>query len=208
MTLSQKLFADSYDLLNKLVEWRISTYRNSTAGQASGRVLEIGFGTGSNLKYYPDSVEITALEPNPYMFDRIRRRASTLNKVITVFRGYGENMPFKDEVFDTVVVTLVLCMVSDVERVVSEITRVLKPGGRFYFYEHVSSKSYVGRRFQSLLNPFWSFITTGCNLTRDIEKIIKEAEFAQVKSRKFTIRFGTPISLPNIVGVATKNKDM
>ena len=205
MTLSQKLFADSYDLLNKLVEWRISTYRNSTAGQASGRVLEIGFGTGSNLKYYPDSVEI---EPNPYMLDRIRRRASTLNKVITVFRGYGENMPFKDEVFDTVVVTLVLCMVSDVERVVSEITRVLKPGGRFYFYEHVSSKSYVGRRFQSLLNPFWSFITTGCNLTRDIEKIIKEAEFAQVKSRKFTIRFGTPISLPNIVGVATKNKDM
>ena len=208
MTISQKLFANSYDLLNTLVEWRISSYRRSTAGQASGRVLDIGFGTGSNLKYYPDSVNITALEPNPYMFKKIRDRSSKAYKDINVFQGYGENMPFKDEIFDTVVVTLVLCMVSDVEKVVSEITRVLKPGGRFYFYEHVSSKSYLGKHFQSFLNPFWSFITTGCNLTRDTEKIIKEAGFAQVKSRKFTIRFGTPISLPNIVGVATKIKDM
>jgi ubiquinone/menaquinone biosynthesis C-methylase UbiE len=208
VTISQKLFADCYDLLNQLVEWRIFSYRQNTAGQAAGLVLEIGFGTGSNLKYYPDSVEITALEPNLYMFKKILDRASKSNKDVTVIQGYGENIPFKDEVFDTVVVTLVLCMVSDVEKVVSEITRVLKPGGKFYFYEHVSSKSYVGMRFQSFLNPLWSFITTGCNLTRDIERIIKGAGFDEVKSRKFTIRFGTPISLPNVVGVATKIKNM
>ncbi len=109
MKISQKLFANSYDLLNTLVEWRISSYRRCTAGQAVGSVLEIGFGTGSNLKYYPDSVEITALEPNPYMFKKIRDRSSKAYKDINVFQGYGENMPFENEVFDTVVVTLVLC---------------------------------------------------------------------------------------------------
>ena len=113
-------------------------------------------------------------------------------------------MPFENEVFDTVVVTLVLCMVDDAESVISEITRVLKPGGRFYFYEHVSSRSYIGSKFQDLLNPLWKFITTGCNLNRDTERIINKAGFAKVDSRKFTIRFGTPVSLPNLVGVAIK----
>ena len=182
MTISQKLFANSYDLLNTLVEWRISSYRRSTAGQASGRVLEIGFGTGSNLKYYPDSVNITALEPNPFMFKKICDRTLKYKKDVTIFQGYGENIPFKNEVFDTVVVTLVLCMVDDVESVISEITRVLKPGGRFYFYEHVSSHSYIGSKFQDLLNPLWKFITTGCNLNSDTEKIINNAGFAKVDS--------------------------
>ena len=89
MTISQKLFANSYDLLNTLVEWRISSYRRSTAGQANGRVLEIGFGTGSNLKYYPDSVNITALEPNPFMFKKICDRTLKYKKDVTIFQGYG-----------------------------------------------------------------------------------------------------------------------
>ena len=204
MTISQKLFANSYDLLNTLVEWRISSYRRSTAGQANGHVLEIGFGTGSNLKYYPDSVNITALEPNPFMFKKIRDRTLKSKKDVTIFQGYGENMPFENEVFDTVVVTLVLSMVDDVESVISEITRALKPGGRVYFYEHVSSSSYIGSKFQDLLNPFWKFISTGCNLNRDTERIINNAGFSKVDTRKFTIRFGTPVSLPNLVGVAIK----
>ena len=89
MTISQKLFANSYDLLNTLVEWRISSYRRSTAGQANGHVLEIGFGTGSNLKYYPDSVNITALEPNPFMFKKICDRTLKYKKDVTIFQGYG-----------------------------------------------------------------------------------------------------------------------
>ena len=93
-------------------------------------------------------------------------------------------------------------MVKDLHLVVSEIRRVLRPGGRFLFYEHVISQHKRVARLQTLANPIWKFATTGCNLDRDIEAAIRAANFQRVELRRFTLSVGLPITIPNIVGAA------
>ena len=201
--LSKRLFAAWYDLLNAGVENRVIPYRRLTAGLANGKVLEIGGGTGANLEFYPPGADLTFVEPNPHMAVRLQRNAEKLGRSVTIAPGFGENLPFEDASFDTAVTTLVLCMVSDVERVVSEVRRVLKPGGRFLFYEHVVSTHKRLGIWQGLFNPIWKFATTGCNLNRDLSGEIRRAGFSQVECRRFSLSVGVPITIPNIVGVAT-----
>ena len=137
--LSKQVFAAWYDLLNASVEHRLVPYRNVTAGLADGQVLEIGGGTGANLSFYPPDVHLTFVEPNVHMARRLRRKASNLDIPVKLLPGFGENLPIRDNTFDSVVTTLVLCMVADVGQVLAEIRRVLKPSGRFLFFEHVVS---------------------------------------------------------------------
>ena len=111
-------------------------------------------------------------------------------------------MPFADGSFDSVVTTLVLCMVADMAQVLREARRVLRPGGQFLFYEHVASLDPGTRRWQTRLNPLWRFVTTGCNLDRDIAGEIQRAGFEAVELRRFSLSVGGPLKLPNIVGVA------
>jgi SAM-dependent methyltransferase len=203
MSLSQWAFAASYDVLNVAVEWRIARYRRATAGVATGDVLEIGGGSGANLRYFPGDTRLTFLEPNPHMVRRLRRKAARLGREITVVPGLGEQVPFGDATFDTVLTTLVLCTVIDLDSVVSEARRVLRPGGRFIFYEHVVAASAAGKALQAGLNPAWKFLTTGCHLDRDIVTAVDAAGFAEIEIERFNIRFGTPIALPNVIGTAT-----
>jgi SAM-dependent methyltransferase len=203
MSLSQWAFAAAYDVLNATVEWRIARYRRATAGIATGDVLEIGGGSGANLRFFPDDARLTFLEPNPHMVRKLRRRAGKLNRDITVVQDVGEEMPFEDGSFDTVLTTLVLCTVRDPEAVVAEARRLLRPGGRFIFYEHVAARGRAGRALQTGLNPAWKWATTGCHLDRDIESAVRMAGFNEVAVEHFNIRFGTPIALPNVVGMAT-----
>ena len=93
-------------------------------------------------------------------------------------------------------------MVKDLDLVVSEIKRTLRPGGQFLFYEHVVSQRKRVGRLQTLANPFWKFATTGCNLDRDIVSAIRAAGFTDIQLRRFTLSVGLPITIPNIVGVA------
>ena len=134
------LFAYSYNMLNSSVETRLIQYREETAGKARGKVLEIGGGTGANLPFYRSDTNLTIVEPNPYMAKILRVKANELGRAVKIFDGYGENLAFADQSFDAVVSTLVLCMVDDLPKVISEARRVLKPGGAFYFYEHVVSR--------------------------------------------------------------------
>jgi SAM-dependent methyltransferase len=201
--LSKRIFAAWYDLLNAGVENRVIPYRRLTAGLANGKILEIGGGTGANLEFYPPGADLTFVEPNPHMAHRLERNAAKQGKLITIVPGFGESLPFEDASFDTAVTTLVLCMVSDVEKVVSEVRRVLKPGGRFLFYEHVVSAHKGIRILQGLLNPVWKFATTGCNLNRDLSGEIERAGFSNVDFRRFSLSVGVPVTIPNIVGVAT-----
>jgi SAM-dependent methyltransferase len=203
MSLSQWAFAAAYDALNTAVEWRIARYRRATAGIATGDVLEIGGGSGVNLRYFPADTRLTFLEPNPHMVRKLRRRAEKLDREITVLQEAGEAMPFEDGTFDTVLTTLVLCTVHDLDAVVAEAVRVLRPGGRFIFYEHVAATGRAGRALQAGLNPAWKWATTGCHLNRNIESAVRSAGFSDVAVEHFNIRFGTPIALPNVVGVAT-----
>ena len=204
MGVSQWAFAAAYDLLNSVVEGRLTSYRLQTAGMALGDVLEIGGGTGANLDFYPQDSRITFVDPNPYMARRLRRKAAKLDRDATFVSGVGESLPFEDGSFDTVVTTLVLCMVTDLQRVVDEARRVVKPGGSFLFYEHVVSDSPSMRRWQSRLNPVWRFVTTGCNLDRDISAAIRGAGFREVELTRFDLSVGLPVTIPNIVGVAKR----
>ncbi len=202
MTLSKRLFAAWYDLLNSGVEGRVVPYRRRTAGIARGDVLEIGGGTGANLPYYPRDANITFIEPDPHMIKRLRRHAARQGRDAIIVQQVGESLPFADDSFDTVVTTLVLCMVHDADAVVREARRVLKPGGAFLFYEHVVSPRRRGRWWQHKLNPAWKCLTTGCNLNRDLTASIRQAGFASVELEAFDLSVGLPVTIPNIVGMA------
>ena len=202
MTLSKWLFATGYDLLNSGVEGRVVPYRKRTAGNACGDVLEIGGGTGANLPYYPEDANITFIEPDAHMVRKLRRNIVRHKRDVTVVQQGGESLPFADASFDTVVTTLVLCMVHDADAVVREARRVLKPCGAFLFYEHVISPRRRGRWWQHKLNPAWKCLTTGCNLDRDITASIRNAGFASVEVEAFDLSVRLPVTIPNIVGTA------
>ena len=95
-------------------------------------------------------------------------------------------------------------MVRDPDAVVREVRRVLKPGGAFFFYEHVVSTNMRGRWWQDTLNPVWKFATTGCNLNRDLIASIEDAGFSDVEIDAFDLSFSLPVKLPNIVGIARR----
>ena len=202
MTLSKRLFAASYDILDSAVARHLVAYRRQTAGRTWGEVLEIGGGTGANLPFYSPDVRLTVAEPNPHMTKRLERRAAKLGREVTIVPDVGERLSFREASFDCVVTTLVLCMVEDLNQVVSEARRVLRSGGAFFFYEHVVSPRLRGRRWQESLNPLWKFATTGCNLNRDIAGAIRSAGFNAVDVRAFDLSIGLPVTIPNIVGVA------
>ena len=202
MTLSKRLFAAWYDLLNSGVEGRVVPYRKRTAGNAWGDVLEIGGGTGANLPYYPESANITFIEPDTHMVRKLRRNIVRHKRSAAIVQQGGESLPFADASFDTVVTTLVLCMVSDADAVVREARRVLRPGGAFLFYEHVISPRPRGRWWQHRLNPAWKCLTTGCNLNRDLTASIRNAGFTSVELEAFNLSVCLPVTIPNIVGIA------
>ena len=145
MSISKWFFAEWYDLLNSVVESKVIPYRQLTAGKSLGDTLEVGSGTGANLPYYVDSKSLTMLEPDIHMTKKLITRVKSSGKDVQIVKSFGENLPFEDNSFDSVVTTLVLCMVKDVEKVVSEIHRVLKPGGKFLFYEHTVAETLPGR---------------------------------------------------------------
>ena len=202
MTVVEQAFAAAYDALNSGVEGRLAKYRRATAGQAVGDALEIGGGTGANLPFYPPDARLTFVEPNPHMAKRLRRTAAGAGREVTVVPGWGESLPFAEDSFDSVVATLVLCMVGDQDLVVREARRVLRPGGAFYFYEHVASDRVLRRWWENTLNPAWRFVTTGCNLNRDTATVIRAAGFSSVELTAFDLSVGLPLKLPNIVGIA------
>ncbi len=202
MSLSKRLFAAFYDLLNSSVEGRVVPYRRLTAGLAQGNVLEIGGGTGANLPYYPPNTNVTFLEPDFHMIRRLKRQIQRQSCQASVVQQVGESLPFADASFDTVVTTLVLCMVRDADAVVREARRVLKPGGAFLFYEHVVSPRPRGRWWQRKLNPAWKCLTTGCNLDRDLTASIERAGFSNVEIDAFDLSVRLPVTIPNIVGIA------
>jgi SAM-dependent methyltransferase len=202
MAISKWLFATWYDLLNSGVEGRVVPYRKLTAGNAWGDVLEIGGGTGANLPFYPESANITFIEPDAYMVRKLRRNIVRHKRSAAIVQQGGESLPFADASFDTVVTTLVLCMVSDADAVVREARRVLRPGGAFLFYEHVISPRPRGRWWQHRLNPAWKCLTTGCNLNRDLTASIRNAGFTSVELEAFDLSVRLPVTIPNIVGIA------
>lgn len=156
-------------------------YRRRVLQPAIGDVLEIGFGTGVNLGFYPASVSsLTLLEPDKAMLARARARLAAWPGEASIVDGTAEALPFPDKSFDTAVSTLTLCSVSDPEQALHEIRRVLKPGGSFLFLEHGLADDPKISRWQNRLNGVCSLLSCGCNLNRDMSALIRQAGFARI----------------------------
>lgn len=169
----------------------------------TGRILEIGPGTGANLEYYPEDISLVALEPSPYMQKYLEERANSLKRAVEIITGTAEHIPLEDESVDVVISTLVLCSVDSLEKTLAEIRRVLKPGGAFLFIEHVaaSRKTFL-RYIQRWVKPLWRPLADGCNPDRETWKMIKGAEFRRVEIEHF--RLSLPVVGPHIMGKAIK----
>jgi ubiquinone/menaquinone biosynthesis C-methylase UbiE len=157
----------------------IDARRAALVAAAQGAVLEIGFGSGATLPFYdPAKVSmLTVVEPSEGMNRRAAARLANSPVPVRSVPGAGEGLPFADASFDTVVTCLTLCSVADPPRVLAEIHRVLKPGGRFLFLEHVASDDGNRRRWQVRLTPLQRVVGVGCHLDRDTAALIRAAGF-------------------------------
>jgi ubiquinone/menaquinone biosynthesis C-methylase UbiE len=153
--------------------------RAEVVKQARGRVLELGAGTGLNLELYPhEGIEsLTLTEPDPHMYKQLRDRAKEGCPGAELIEAGAEALPFDDDSFDTVVVTLVLCTVPDQPAALREISRVLAPGGQLLFLEHVRSSEPGLAKWQDRLEKPWRFLGDGCHCNRDTEAGLRAAGF-------------------------------
>ncbi|HEY5144806.1 MAG TPA: class I SAM-dependent methyltransferase [Solirubrobacteraceae bacterium] len=158
-----------YDrMFRKSEEAGLTAMRRDALADARGEVLEIGAGTGLNLRAYPRQgiTRIVATEPHPAMSIHLADKVGDAPAPVEIISASAEELPFPDATFDTVVGTLVLCEPEDPARVVEEIARVLKPGGRYLFLEHVRSDEPKLARKQDRWAPLWRTATGGCNCNR------------------------------------------
>lgn len=146
---------------------------------ASGRVLEVGFGTGLNMAYYDRArvEKIFALDPFMRLRERTAERIARSGLDVQLVQAGAESIPFEDKTFDTVLMTYTLCSIPQPEEALSEIRRVLKTGGRLVFCEHGLAPEPNVRRWQHALNPCWKSISGGCHLDREVPALLKRASF-------------------------------
>jgi ubiquinone/menaquinone biosynthesis C-methylase UbiE len=128
--------------------------RSWACGQASGKVLEVAVGTGLNLAVYPDDIALTGIDWSDAMLDIARGRAADLGRSVTLQQADAHHLPFDDASFDTVVCTFGLCAIPDDTKAVTEMGRVLRPGGRLILVDHIESSSAVARAVQRFLEVF------------------------------------------------------
>jgi ubiquinone/menaquinone biosynthesis C-methylase UbiE len=205
MGLRSRLFALAYDRMSAKVEQAgLSSLRQQLLAEASGDVLEIGGGTGANLQHYGPGVEsLTLTEPEPPMLRRLERRARSEAPGAKVLRARAEELPFEDDRFDTAVTTLVLCGVEDQPRAVRELRRVLRPGGRLLFIEHVRSEEPRVARLQDRMNRLNRLVAC-CECNRATLDTIEAEGFDVVEVDRTEMSKAPAFTRPLIVGAATK----
>jgi SAM-dependent methyltransferase len=178
--------------------------RRALVAGASGRVVEIGAGTGLNVAHYGDAVDaLTLTEPEPGMRRTLARRLERLARAAQILDAPAERLPLADASVDTVVSTLVLCTVDDPEAALREIARVLRPGGRLLFIEHVRSRSRFLAAWQDRLLRPWRAFGGGCECNRATVELMRACGFT-VDSDDGVWRGMPPIVHPLAVGTATQ----
>ena len=201
-----KWFAAIYDRMAAPEERRfMAAVRAEVAGGARGKVLEIGAGTGLNFAHYREDADVIATEPDPYMRQRAERRLAESGKHIQLREASAEELPFDSDSFDTVVGTLVMCSVPNPKRALSEIRRVLKPGGEYRFYEHVRYENGFGAFWQDAILPIWRWCGAGCHPNRHTLGAIENAGLSVVhleKSKPFPPIPPMIFSRPHVKGIA------
>jgi ubiquinone/menaquinone biosynthesis C-methylase UbiE len=204
MSLWGRIFAAGYDhFMSGPEKATLRPHREALIPRARGRVLEIGGGTGANLPFYGDDVEsLTITEPEAPMARRLDEHVRAERPGTTVLRAPAEDLPFEDGAFDAVVSTLVLCTVDDQPRALRQLRRVLRPGGRLLFIEHVRSDDPRLARWQDRLTGLQLRLGHGCNCNRPTLDTITSSGFDVAEVDQDVLRKAPPIVRPLIVGVA------
>jgi ubiquinone/menaquinone biosynthesis C-methylase UbiE len=176
-----------YDLLELPVEvFLYEGWREEALSNLKGRVLEVGVGTGRNLKYYPSGALVTGIDTSKGMLEEARKKAEDMQN-ITLFLMDAENMEFPDNTFDYVVTTFVLCSIPDPVKALKEMRRILKPSGELVALEHMRSKNPLIARIEDLINPIMFFFI-GDDMTRNTVGNIKKAGFTITEEKNLAFK--------------------
>ena len=182
-----RVFATLYDRLGAPVERTVlGPIRSELVGPLTGAVLDVGAGTGANLRHFRHATRVVAAEPDPAMRRKLTGCLDEAGVPVEVSDAGAEALPFPDAAFDAVVFTLVLCTVGDPDGALAEARRVLRPGGALVVLEHVRGH---GRhaRWQERVAPVWKRVMAGCHLDRDTAAAVRSAGFAPDHEERFTI---------------------
>lgn len=168
---------------------QLGKYRRRALEPAFGSVLEIGFGTGLNLPYYPETVQaITAIDPESMLVDRVAERIKAASVPVEFVQlDASGKLPFADATFDSIVTTWTLCSIEKVEAALAEMRRLLKPEGRYIFFEHGRSDDAKTAKWQDRFNPIEKVIGVGCNINRSIDSLIQAAGFEVENLERFVM---------------------
>jgi len=170
------------------INWHMRKYKAEAFAELPHTVVELGPGVGANVRYLPAETRLIAIEPNRYMHPRLRRAASAGGVDVEIRSVVGERIDLPDASADAVISSLVLCSVRDPQAVLVEVRRVLRPGGRFSFAEHVAAKRGTPTRWsQRLLRRPWAWTFEGCSCERDLASVIRTAGFAGIDLRHYRI---------------------
>lgn len=203
-----RAFSALYDAGFKATEEAgLREMRRELVAGAGGRVVELGAGTGANLGLYPDSTAaLTLVEPDPHMTKRLREKLAASGREAEIVEAPAERLPFEDGSFDTAVVTLVLCTVPDPGAAIAELARVLEPGGRLLFIEHVRGEPGLAR-WQDRLERPWRFLADGCHCNRDTLALIEASAFQPGTVERGELPKAVSLVKPLIRGSAVRGAD-
>jgi ubiquinone/menaquinone biosynthesis C-methylase UbiE len=206
---SHPVFARIYTKVAEIGERRGGAeHRQRLLAGLSGRVIEVGAGSGANFAHYPTTVsEVIAVEPEAYLRERAQHTAAAQAAVsVSVVDGDADHLPGEAESFDAGVAALVLCTVPNQKSALAELYRVIRPGGELRFYEHVIADTMGQARFQRFADAmFWPHVAGGCHMARDTKTGIEHAGFQIQTCERFAFSpapFLPPD--PHILGVARR----
>lgn len=203
MSLFGSVYARCYDrFMDRIDRVGAAEHRRRLVEQATGEVLEIGAGTGKNLPLYRAAERVVALEPDSAMRAWAHDAAREARVPVEVVEGDAVALPFPGASFDTIVFSLVLCTVPDLDRSLVEARRVLRPSGTLRFYEHIRAVDPRLARWQDRLERPWRWVGRGCHPNRDTPAAVTAAEFDVLSLEEFDFPAMPRIVRPHVIGLA------
>jgi SAM-dependent methyltransferase len=199
------LNAAFFTAMGGYLDWLMRSRKRNVFANLPTEIVELGPGVGANFRYLPPGTRVIAVEPNPAMHARLRARAARHKIELELHDVLGEQLDLPDASADMVVSSLVLCTVREPGRVLAEVQRVLRPGGRYAFVEHVGARGRpVLRRVQRLVRRPWAWVFEGCSCERDLADVIADAGFASLEVEEYRIHSPVLPFNTHVAGVATK----
>ena len=191
--------------LSGYMDWLYGKSKRRLFGKHPDRIVEIGSGTGANMRYLRKGTTVVAIEPNIHMHTNLKKSAEKYGINLEILSLIGESIDLPDNSSDFVISTLVLCTVDDPAECISQIKRILRPNGKFVFIEHVKAKENTALGLiQNLTHKPWHWFFEGCHTNRDTQLLIESSKFSSVRLEKYNLYTPFIPIIPQIRGVALK----